>query len=344
MRLFCVLAVTLVAAPAWAQPVSYQVQREVPQGKKPLLRVRAETPVKDLRVDLERDDGKRFTLRRAALRKGQVATFAVGDGAPGKASYRGTLSGQSGGERWSTEISFETLVRGSLRVTYDFEHLDLDKCVLEFKLSRPAASAELVVIGDDGTVIGRGEASYRRASPEKWLRIRWTQRPRTRVMKMKLRVVSADGPATNVELIPWSVSIDHEDVKFRTDSAVIDPGERGKLDASLAKINQVVKKSGRFMKMKLYIAGHTDTVGSAAKNRKLSLDRAQAIARYYRRKGLKLPIAVAGFGEDVLEVKTPDNTDSAANRRADYVIGPADGAPPFRGRYLQARARWRQLR
>lgn len=344
MRLICVLAVTLAAGSAWAQPVSYKVQREVAQGKKPLLKVRAEMPVKDLRVELRRDDGKRFTMRRARLSKGQIATFAVGDGAAGKASYRGTLSGRSGGERWSNTIAFETVVRSRLRVTYDFEHLDLARCVLEFKLSRPAASAELVVTGDDGTVIGRGEASYKRPSPDRWLPIRWTQRPRTRVMKMRLRVVSAEGSAIEVELIPWSVTIDHEDVNFRTDSAVIDPAERGKLDASLAKINQVVKKSGRFMKMKLYIAGHTDTVGSAAKNRKLSLARARAIAGYFRRKGLRLPIAVAGFGEQVLEVKTLDNTDSAANRRADYVLGPAAGDPPFRGRYLQARARWRQIR
>jgi hypothetical protein len=67
--------------------------------------------------------------------------------------------------------------------------------------------------------------------------------------------------------------------------------------------------------------GHTDTVGSAADNRKLSLARARAIAAWYHERGLPLPLAYAGFGEDALKVKTPDNTDEAANRRADYIVG-----------------------
>jgi outer membrane protein OmpA-like peptidoglycan-associated protein len=160
---------------------------------------------------------------------------------------------------------------------------------------------------------------------------------------LKLRVEAADGTATKVELVPWSVEVEHEDVNFPTDSAVIQPGERGKLDASLAEIDATVKRSQRFVKMKLYVAGHTDTVGPGAKNRKLSLERARAIAAYFRRKGLALPIAVAGYGEDVLRVKTPDATDEPANRRADYVIGPAAGAPPFKGPYLKVRAAWQAV-
>ena len=163
-------------------------------------------------------------------------------------------------------------------------------------------------------------------------------------MMLKLRVVSADGVATRVELIPWSVTVEHEDVQFETDSAVIQPSEDAKLDASLARIAAIVKRGERFMKMKLYIAGHTDTVGSHAKNRKLSLDRARAIAAYFRRRGLALPIAFAGFGEEVLEIRTGDGVDERANRRADYVIGPASAAaPPFKGPYRKARATWQQL-
>jgi len=114
--------------------------------------------------------------------------------------------------------------------------------------------------------------------------------------------------------------------------------------ADWTRIGRSSSSSERFIKMKLYIAGHTDTVGGEAKNRKLSLARAMSIAKYFRTKGLALPIMVAGFGEDVLKVKTPQQTDERANRRADYVIGPAAGAPPFKGPYLKARADWKQLR
>jgi hypothetical protein len=231
-----------------------------------------------------------------------------------------------------------------LKIAYDAEHLDLDKRVLAFKPSRLPTGAELVVVGEDGAEIGHGSASYTAATADGWLPITWTQPDGARAMILRLRVVAADGAATNVELIPWSVVVEHEDVNFATDSAVIEPSETKKLDASVAKIDEVIKRSEKFLKMRLYIAGHTDTVGPPAKNRKLSLDRAVAIGQYFKRKGIAVPIVVAGFGEDVLKVKTPDNTDERANRRADYVLGPAAGTPPFKGPYLKARADWRPLK
>ncbi|HET7502043.1 MAG TPA: OmpA family protein [Kofleriaceae bacterium] len=228
-----------------------------------------------------------------------------------------------------------------IRVAYDAEHLDLDKHVLQFKPSRAITEATLVVIGEDGAELGKAAATYGDANAGRWLALSWTQPGGARVMTLQLRVAAADGAATHVELVPWSVEVEHEDVNFATDSWVIEPGEAGKLDASLAKIEEIARRAGRFMKMKLYIAGHTDTVGPSAKNRKLSLARARAIAEYLHHKGLALPIAIAGFGEDVLKVKTPDSTDERRNRRADYVIGPAAGAPPFHGPYLRAHAEWK---
>lgn len=231
-----------------------------------------------------------------------------------------------------------------IHVGYDADHLDLDKHVLQFKPSRAITDASLVAIGEDGNELGTGSETYKETPAGGWLSITWTQPADKRVMMLKLRVAAADGVATNVELIPWSVTVDHEDVNFNTDSAAIEPSETQKLDASLAKITEVVKRSEKFMKTRLYIAGHTDTVGPSSKNMKLSLARANAIGQYFKKKGLAIPIWVAGFGEDVLKVKTPDETDERANRRADYVIGPAGGAPPFKGPYLKVKADWKQLR
>lgn len=346
MRGLGIMVVLLVARAAAAQPVGFELRAEVGVGQKPALRVTAVQPVTALRVELDRDDGKHFTLRHPSLGKGKSVTLSIGDGAAGKATYTGTISAQLAGqkERWSDALSFQTLVRAPLKITYDAEHLDLDKRELQFKLSRPAASAELVVIGDDGKQLATGAATYQQPAPDAWLSITWKQPAGTRVMMLKLRVVAGDGIATNLELIPWSVTVDHEDVNFRTDSAVIEAAEHGKLDASLAKIHEIVKRSERFLKLRLYIAGHTDTVGGGAKNKRLSLDRARAIASYLRKQGLRLPISFAGFGEDVLKVRTADNTDERANRRVDYVLGPAAAPPPFRGPYLRVRAAWKQLR
>lgn len=230
--------------------------------------------------------------------------------------------------------------RTGLHVGYDATHLDLDKRVLQFTLTQPAASAAITAIAEDGSEIGKGNATYNADRPGTWLTISWTQPAGTRVLKLLLHAESTQGANVDLELIPWSVTVDHEDVNFATNRAIIEDNEQGKLDASVVAITDIVKRSEKFVKMQLFIAGHTDTVGPSAQNRKLSLDRARAIGRYLRNHGVALPILVAGFGEDVPKVKTPDNTDARVNRRADYVIGPLGAPPPFAGPYLKARAAW----
>nr|HEX4315707.1 OmpA family protein [Kofleriaceae bacterium] len=226
-----------------------------------------------------------------------------------------------------------------LHVGYDADHLDLAKHVLQFKPSRAVVSATLTVIGEDGNEAGRGAATYDKAPDGAWWSISWDPAANAaRTMMLKLHVVAADGVATNVELVPWSVSVEHEDVTFRSNSSDIDADEQAKLDASLAKIQGIAKTAAPYLKLQLYIAGHTDTVGTSASNRKLSLDRAAAIGHYFASKQLGMPVVVAGYGEDDLKVKTPDNTDERANRRADYVLGPVGGSPPFK-----AKASWKPL-
>jgi outer membrane protein OmpA-like peptidoglycan-associated protein len=228
-----------------------------------------------------------------------------------------------------------------VHVAYDAEHLDLARHVLQFKPSRPITDATLDVIADDGTKIDTAARSYDAAAAAAgWLSIEWRGPDPQHVMQLELHVRTADGAATKVTLVPWTVTIDHDDVKFRTDSAEIDPDERAKLDASVTTITEIIARTSGHMKVQLYVAGHTDTVGGAADNRKLSLARAAAIGAYFAAHGVRAPIVVAGFGEDVPKVKTRDNVDEPANRRADYVLGPAGAPPPFKGAYLAAKASW----
>ncbi|HET9987559.1 MAG TPA: OmpA family protein [Kofleriaceae bacterium] len=336
------VALVWLTTSAHAQPISYQLKLDVPAGQKPQIRITGATSVTGVTLELDRDDGKHFTIKQGALARNQAVTLAVGDGAAGKASYQGTISSQQ--PAWSDGIKFDTVVRPALKVGYDAEHLDLDKQVLQFTMSRPAGAATLTAIGEDGGTLGEGAATYERQPAGTWLAISWKQPAKARVLMLKLHAESSDAGAIDVELVPWSVTIDHEDVKFATDSAVIADSEQAKLAASVAKIAEIVNRSEKFVKMRLYVAGHTDTVGPSAKNKQLSLDRARAIAQYFRKHGIALPLAYAGFGEDVLKVPTKDNTDEAANRRADYVLGPVGAPPPFKGPYLKAHASWAELK
>src|SRR5437763_9994520 len=91
---------------------------------------------------------------------------------------------------------FAQPVRAPFHVSYDAEHLDLDHHVLQFKMSRPAGSAELAVIGEDGGDIGSGAATYRGEPANTWLSLAWDQPGAGRVLTLKLSVVAADGKVT----------------------------------------------------------------------------------------------------------------------------------------------------
>jgi outer membrane protein OmpA-like peptidoglycan-associated protein len=313
-----------------AHPVAVTMVTNVPAGKKPTITVKAATRVLDLLLELTRnEDQSKVTMRVPALAAGQSKTFPIGDGSLGSSHWDGTLSVKvPGGEPWSSEMSLETMVTSPIKVGYQREHLLLDRHVLEFQISRPSKElqAELTVFGDQGETIGQGQQSYSSAAAGKWLAIPWEPTAEGTVMMMKLHVADPGG-WTDETLTPWSVSIPHEEVNFATGSAEIPDAERPKLDGAYeAIVNEVTKAQKLDVRCSLFIAGHTDTVGSRDKNQRLSVDRARAIAEYFRKKGLTIKVSYEGFGEDRPKVQTADETDEPANRRADYTLT-AEGPP-----------------
>lgn len=69
------------------------------------------------------------------------------------------------------------------------------------------------------------------------------------------------------------------------------------------------------------VIGHTDTVGSAKINQKISLDRAKVIEKVIQDKKLKLTSLVAkGFGEEDLLVATLNNKPEPKNRNVEIFI------------------------
>lgn len=71
------------------------------------------------------------------------------------------------------------------------------------------------------------------------------------------------------------------------------------------------------------VYGHTDTVGSAASNQRLSEQRAQTVANYLISRGVSSArIRWMGFGETNLKVATGDNVNEPMNRRVEIKIVP----------------------
>lgn len=209
---------------------------------------------------------------------------------------------------------------GKLAMTIDRAHVNLDDHRLEVKLNQPACKVTLKVIGESGRTIAESAKGFGGASAGTALVASWTPSQIEPILRIEVWGHDTHGRYVGMQITPWNVSIDHEEVNFETDSDAIRDSEVPKLQASLDKIKEIANRHKDLPGIALYIAGHTDTVGSPEHNLTLSRKRARAIAAWFRSKGLKMPVSFEGFGEHSPIVKTGDEVAEARNRRVDYIL------------------------
>ena len=210
--------------------------------------------------------------------------------------------------------------RTPLQIVIDKAKVDLNDHHLELRASRDLAKVTVHVVGDSGAVLAHEVvelASHPAGTP---LVVGWTPLNDEAVARIEVFAYDVDGYYKGIAITPWSVVIPHEDVNFKHDSSQIEEPERPKLEASFARVADALARHTEIRGVALFVAGHTDTVGDAGYNLGLSRRRAQAIAKWFRQRGLKIPIAYEGFGESALLVKTADQVDEPRNRRADYIL------------------------
>lgn len=220
------------------------------------------------------------------------------------------------------------------QVQIDKAKVDLGNHRLELRMSLPPAEVEIKVLAESGEVLADERHDFTGQPAGAALTVTWNPTNPAPAARIELRAHDVAGGFAGVAIFSWSVSIPHEEVVFQTDSAEIMASERPKLDQSLQRINAALAAhKDEFGRPTLFVAGHTDTVGADAHNFKLSQARAQAISRWFKSHGLRIPIAYEGFGESALAVKTADNVDEIRNRRVDYILSveePAVRAAGFR--------------
>lgn len=121
--------------------------------------------------------------------------------------------------------------------------------------------------------------------------------------------------ATQAAATPAAPSV-NLNVEFATDSAALTPAARQTLDSLGEALSSQQLAAYRFR-----IAGHTDTVGSAAYNLSLSQQRADAVAAYLEHKFniSSARLETIGMGENGLLVPTPPNTNEPKNRRVQVI-------------------------
>jgi outer membrane protein OmpA-like peptidoglycan-associated protein len=315
------LLVAALAAPAWGQGVNVQFSTRVATGDKPKLTLVASEPLSSLSVELQDDAGQETRARFGALGRGASRTVLL-PAQPGRRRYTGKVVVTRAGTTQESPLTFEVVVAPRLEIRIDKALVDLQARRLQARFSRPAARAELKVVpATGGPPIAEVEQDLGGRAAGEPLEIAWPALAGgAEVGRIDLRLFDTDGFFAGVSLYPWSVYIPHEEVGFATDSAAIDRAEEPKLEASLRKIADALARHRELGPIKLYIAGHTDTVGADGYNLELSQRRARAIAAWFRRRALRLPILYEGFGEQAPLVATPDATDEVRNRRVDYIL------------------------
>ncbi len=307
------------------QAVTLDLKAEALYGiSQPLLRIAVHEDLHEVAVRVSSPGNPTVRRTVSSPRDGDRIELALPVKSPGTHRFQGHLTAVfPGGERAQMPLDFtvRSLVKLRVRVDADPESVAAGRLVARAEGRKRLVRFELRVFDDHGLLAGEHRGSVGDDGAIAW------PAPEGPVGKLELKLYARDGTHRQVSLFPWRIDVPHEEVHFATGSADIPAPEVPKLRASLAQIRKELARVRPWADPELFVAGHTDTVGSAAANRTLSKRRARSIARWFRQAGLTVPVRYAGFGESVLAQPTPDETESEANRRAEYII--AVDPPPL---------------
>ncbi len=340
--LLLLLTAGLLLSPGVARADDIEVELDGVVGKKatPVLTLVIRRKVRRLSVELKSEQGGQASFSRKIVPRGSRLKIPL-QAPRGRHDWSGTLavSFADGGEG-EMPLSFVTSNEGPLKLSARGTRERLLGGELEFGVDRLPVKATVKVSGLGGETLTEHTQSYTADEDAAALKIVWTVPEKAKeVVKIALRVEDESGWHDGIAYFPWQVVIPHEEVNFASGKSQLVKAEAPKLEAVLDQIQAMARRYGSTGDATLWIAGHTDTVAAPDLNLALSEARARAIGLFFRRRGVKLPMRYRGFGETALAVETPDETDEARNRRAEYVIAAED---PYAGRAVGGS--WKHLK
>ncbi len=331
MQRTMLLVCTLLSGAALADAVDVSVDARVMKGAQPAVQVNVLESIAGFHLVLEGSGGEKLDVKGGG-RPGTTRSLLLPHKAEGQVHWKGELTVNAPNAMVSSmALEFDTEVVGRLKLEVKNEDIDVAHRRLAFSANHAVTKAHLKVLTESGALAVDDDVPFEAARPGTKLTVTWPETS-SRVMTVDVRAFDQAGLYDSVEVTQWQVDIPHEEVNFDSGKWDVRDDEKAKLEASYELIAEAVEKYGALANLKLYIVGHTDTVGANAANRTLSLNRARAIGAWLRKKGLRLPVLYEGFGEEALLVQTADETAEPKNRRAEYIIAidsPAPGNMPF---------------
>jgi len=291
-----------------------------------LLKVVVQSEMESLSLKLTDEQGRIRISRTWNLPKnGQ--TYRVEWTAPnGQSRWNARLDGVFANGTQFSNFEFDIVTLPKLEMSIIKEGLDLESGQLQIQANQNLSKAEIQWFDEDGLQTHHAVHDLKGQSGR--IRIPLGQNAQAKIQRIELKIFDTVQRWRSFRLVSWYVEIPHEDVIFATNSAKLTPKEAMKIDAVTARIRQEVQKfrhalgstSAQFDRLKLFIVGCTDTVGSAKENLRLSRSRARTIANYFKQKNIGAAIFYEGFGESLLAVPTADNVPDEKNRRALYIL------------------------
>ena len=298
----------------------FKLINKVQKGSgKPVLILQAKEKVKNAKILMVRSDGKSRTVNLGRMKAGKTKKVYFKQ-PKGIFTYDLTVTGTTdAGQTLSTTFETEVAWIDPIKLGINKDYVDLAKGSLVLSTNVALAKVDIEVYGKGGDKIHTSTQKIDAMRGD--LTINWNPTAGD-VGAVKITATDVAGFWSAVILEPFFVDIPHQEVIFETGKATWTDGETPKLVLTLKKIKAALKKHKRKgLTLQLYIAGYTDTVGSASSNQSLSRARAKSIARWFRKSGIRIPIYYQGFGENAQAVKTADNVDEKRNRRALYLLG-----------------------
>jgi MYXO-CTERM domain-containing protein len=295
------------------------------------LTIHPDASASGVEIELTGDDGFRMT-KTISLRKGKETKIKWKQKGKTVAYDLAVLVGDE-----QTDFSFEVqkpLIGGK------YGPIKLISDVREILYGRMAryespfllTQQEFKVYNTDGELIAEQDTNDV-IEPGTTIERKWTSTDE--VFTVSFTGTDDAGRQQGYMAVPWKLEVPHVDVVFESGKWDILDSEKKKLDDAyaimayeLAKLDNATKAvPGADLKAQLYIVGHTDTVGNAGDNKKLSQNRGAEIAKYFVNKGIWCEVWAAGMGERGLAVKTDDSVDEVRNRRAQYIVAMQKPAP-----------------
>ncbi|MGF1508989.1 MAG: OmpA family protein [Myxococcota bacterium] len=303
--------------PGGSDAVSVQVVRRVLTGARPPeLIVNVHEALRGIQVHL-RVSGQSVEHELVSPSAGQSWAIPIALNEPGRFEVEGSVSVtfldgtvDALPVRWTVHVVAPLL----LEISATPETVEQGHVTVRSADGRPLDHFRM-------SLIGPGERVLRELSgdmPHDGV-LRWSP-PSERVVRIDLQVHAEDTAYREHALFPWRLEVPHEEVNFESGSHAVPAREVSKLDASLQRIRAALADVRPWADAKLFIVGHTDRVGTASANLRLSLARARSIGRWFRSAGLEVPIRIAGLGELRPLVATEDDVPEVANRRVDYIL------------------------